>query len=330
MANTAVIQTGKSVFPYLPIYLDSLVVDTVLDFDLFLSFGREMILYRSSRLPFTERSRSRLVENNVSKLFVPITAKQEYKKYIENNLTKIVEDPAIPEKRKAAIVYDSSKVLVKDILDNPSLSENIERSKNMVGNHVLYIMRGKEAFLNLLKIASFDYYLYTHSVNVCSFSIALAMYLGIKDKESLWLLGLGALLHDVGKSKISGRILNKSAPLNRAEFEIVKKHPSWGKEILNETDIIPDEAYYPIMQHHERFDGSGYPRGISGSEIHHYGRIIAVCDVFDALTTQRVYQDAMGTYPALREMYNQRQAYDGKILEAFTMLMGPNEPMLQP
>ncbi len=330
MANTAAKRKGKTVFPYLPIYLDSLVVDTVLDFDLFLKFGRDMILYRSSRLPFTESSRTKLVENNVTRLFVPITAKQEYRKYLESNLSRIIEDPEIKEERKAAIIYDSSKGLVKEVLDNPSLKENIERSKDMVGNQVLYIMRGREAFLNLLKIASFDYYLYTHSVNVCSFSIALAMHLGIKDENSLWLLGLGALLHDVGKSRISSRILNKNAPLNRAEFEIVKKHPMWGKEILSETDIIPNEAYYPILQHHERVDGSGYPRGISGDKIHQFGKIIAVCDVFDALTTRRVYQDAMGSFPALKEMYKQREAFDQEILESFTLLMGPDKQILQP
>jgi len=316
---------GAAVAPFLPIYLESLVVDTVLDFDLFIRLGREMVLYRSRRLPFTEQTRHKLLENRIQTLFVAVTAKQQYQRYIEANLQRIVQDPSITEEKKAGIIYDSSKALVKDVLANPSLGENIQRSKNLVANQVSYILKGREAFLNLLKITSFDYYTYTHSVNVCTFSLALASHLGIKDRTALWLIGVGALLHDVGKSRISERILNKHAALNRAEFQIVMKHPVWGQEILKETDLISEEAYYPVLQHHERMDGSGYPRGLTGKGIHFYGRLIAVCDVFDALTTQRVYQDALPTYPAFKEMYDNKHLFDQKILHEFTRLMGPDK-----
>lgn len=316
--------TASGVNPFLPIYLESLVIDTVLDFDLFIRLGRDMVLYRSKLLPFTERTRQKLLDNNVMQLHVPITSKGEYQKYIETNLSRIVQDPCIEEEKRAAIVYDASKALVRDVYSNPNLGDNIKRSKELVSTQISYILSGREAFLNLMKITSFDYYTYTHSVNVCTFAIALANQLGITNQEELKELGQGALLHDVGKSKISERILRKKAPLNRAEVEIIKKHPSWGQEILRETDIIPDVSYYPVIQHHERIDGSGYPNGVSGSEIHDFGKIVAVCDVFDALTSNRVYQPAMGSYPAFKEMYSKSNCFDEKILKEFTVLMGPD------
>jgi putative nucleotidyltransferase with HDIG domain len=315
---------GSRTTAFLPIYLESLIVDTVLDFDLFIRLGRDMALYRSRRLPFTEQTRLKLIDNRVQVLFVAAAARREYQQYIEGNLASIVQDPKIQENRKASIVYEASKALVKDVLANPGLGENIQRSKNMVSSQVSYILRGRQAFLNLMKISSYDYYTYTHSVNVCTFAVALANQLGMRDRKELWVLGLGALLHDVGKSRISERILNKSAPLNRAEFEIVKKHPVWGQEILKETDLIAEDSYFAVLQHHERVDGSGYPNGLPSDDIHPFGKIVAVCDVFDALTTRRVYQDAMNTYKAFREMYNERHRFDPAILEEFTRLMGPD------
>jgi len=315
--------TGRQSTTFLPIYLDSLLVDTILDFDLYLKVGNEVILYRSKRLPFSEESRAKLLENNIHILYVASDSKKIYQQYIETNLGNIIQDPTIEEEKKAGIIYDTSKALVKDVLANPELGENIQRSKDMVTNQVGYILKGREAFLNLMKITSFDYYTYTHSVNVCTFAIALAHQLGLTDNKALHDLGLGALLHDVGKSRISERILNKRAPLNRAEISIVRKHPNWGMEILNETDILNDEAYYPVIQHHERLNGSGYPNELKEKDIHPYGKIIAVCDVFDALTTRRVYQDALATYNALKTMFENKEEFDSRILEEFVRLMGP-------
>jgi len=194
----------------------------------------------------------------------------------------------------------------------------------MVERQLEYILQGQEAFHNLLKITSFDYYTYTHSVNVCTFSIALARQLGIEDDAMLHELGVGALLHDVGKSKVSPRILNKKAALNAIEFDVMKKHPKWGVEILNETDMVAPASYYPVLQHHERGDRRGYPQSIGLNEMHLFSRIVAVADSFDAMTTDRVYQNAMDSYPALKIMFSLGDAYDEHILRTFAELMGPD------
>jgi HD-GYP domain-containing protein (c-di-GMP phosphodiesterase class II) len=284
-----------------------------------------LILYRASDLPFTEKTRANLLENNVDRLFVPSTYRMRYQRYIESNITTILKDETIPPRTKAGIVYDSTKLLVKDVLANPTLNENVRRSQAMVESSVSYILRGQEAFHNLLKVMSFDYYTYTHSVNVCTFAVAFGRHIGIKDEEALNNLGTGALLHDVGKTKISDRILNKRSRLTPLEMELVKRHPQWGVELMRETGLITDDAYFPIIQHHEREDGSGYPQGLKGRDLHIFGRLVGIADCFDALTTHRVYQPAMDTFPALRLLFQQEESFDRELLEKFAYLMGPTE-----
>ncbi|MBN1211927.1 MAG: HD domain-containing protein [candidate division Zixibacteria bacterium] len=322
MTSTAVKNRVQKKF--LPIYLDSIRVDSVLDFDLFIKVNNQLVLYRSADLPFTERTRQKLVENKVDRLYITNDNRARYQIYIEKNLDKILTDTKIREDKKAGILYETSTSLVRDVLNNPTYGDNIKRSQSLVSNTISYILKGRQAFLNLLKITSFDYYTYTHSVNVCTFAIALAQQLGFKDEEFLNELGVGALLHDVGKSKISERILNKRSALNQIEFEIMKKHPKWGVEILAETDQIAQTSYFPVLQHHERGDRRGYPSRLSLDEVHTYSKIVAIVDSFDAMTTERVYQKAIDTFPALKIMFNLKGAYDERILTTFVELMGPS------
>ncbi len=308
---------------YMPIYLESIRVDSVLDFNLHIDVNGQMVLYRSSDMPFTERTRQKLLDNRVDRLFITDDTKGQYQKYIEKNLDKILADPSVQEEKKAGILYQTSTNLVKDVLENPTYGDNIKRSKSIVANSVNYILQGQEAFQNLLKITSFDYYTYTHSVNVCTFSVALAQQLGFCDEEFLHELGTGALLHDVGKSKISERILHKRSALNQIEFEIMKKHPQWGLEILESTGEISQNSLYAILQHHERGDHRGYPAGISLDDMHIYSRIVAIADSFDAMTTERVYQKAMDSFPAMKVLFARAEGYDEQLLRTFVELMGP-------
>jgi HD-GYP domain-containing protein (c-di-GMP phosphodiesterase class II) len=153
--------------------------------------------------------------------------------------------------------------------------------------------------------------------------LALAQQLGITDKRYLHDLGVGALLHDVGKSRVSNSILNKHGSLTDREFEIIKHHPKWGAEILSDTDELNSTSYYPVLQHHERCDGGGYPGRFLADDIHPTAKIVAIADSFDAMTTDRVYQKATETYPVLRLMFGLGESYDRDYLRAFAELMGP-------
>jgi HD-GYP domain-containing protein (c-di-GMP phosphodiesterase class II) len=283
-----------------------------------------MVLYRSARLPFTQKTREHLMANGVRTLYVSGENRQAYRRYIESNLMQIVADPRIKETVKAGIVYDSAKLLIRDVLSQPQLGENIQRSKEMVESTVAFVLTGKHAFHSMLRVMSFDYSTYTHSVNVCAFAVALGKQIGIDNPLSLHILGTGALLHDVGKTRISESILNKPEPLTDDEIETIQRHPQWGCEIIEETNLISKESYYPILQHHERTDCSGYPHAVGRDEIHDYARITAIADVFDAMTTRRVYRPAIEAFPALKKMFEDKDKFDAKLLEQFTHLLGPS------
>jgi HD-GYP domain-containing protein (c-di-GMP phosphodiesterase class II) len=110
---------------------------------------------------------------------------------------------------------------------------------------------------------------------------------------------MGALVHDIGKLSVSDEILQKPGPLDDAEFDVIRRHPEWGREPIEELGVFPSEVARLVLDHHERLDGSGYPRGLMGGELDLETRIMAVCDVFDALRSTRVYRDAWSQERAL-------------------------------
>jgi len=314
---------NRATAQYLPIYLDSLRPDTVPAFDLYLENGPDMVLYRSACTSFSEETRQALLENNVTKLYVTARDQRTYCCYLEENLRAIVSDTSIKESVRAGIIYDSARFLVEDLFAKPTMGENIRRSEELVESTVGFVLTGHAAFENLLRVMSFDYSTYTHSINVCALSLALGQQVGIRDPKELKVLGTGALLHDIGKTRIADSILNKMGPLTAAEKNLIRKHPEWGYDIVKDTDLIEPDSYYPIVQHHERENRSGYPRGVAGKEIHFYGKIAAISDVFDAMTTKRVYRSEIDAYPALKIMFADEGAFDSDLLEQFARMLVP-------
>jgi len=308
---------------FVPVYVHSLRVESVIEFDLYLYNGTNMVLLRASQLPFTVRTLASLEENRVARLYVSIDDRDQYQKYVRKNLNTILTDPKVDDFTKTSIVYDSAKEIVKDVMTDPTHGENIKASQELVESTVLHVLSGENAFHDMLRVMSFDYSLYSHSVNVCAYSLALAQASGCDTTQGLIELGTGALLHDVGKIKVPNEILFKRGPLEPAEFDTVRQHPNWGVELVRETDLIPRRSYLPIKQHHERQDGSGYPDGLALNEIDDFSRIVAIADAFDAMTTERVYCSPIESFSALRTMYDEGPAYDRKLLDSFARLMGP-------
>ncbi|MEA3297216.1 MAG: hypothetical protein U9R56_05070, partial [candidate division Zixibacteria bacterium] len=123
----------------MPIYVHSLRIDSVLDFDLYMYTGQDIILYRASHLPFTAKTHAALMENNISRLYVSVDNRRQYQRYIRTYINTILADPSVDNFTKASIVYDSTKELIKEVLSNPTLGENIQASQAMVESTVLYV-----------------------------------------------------------------------------------------------------------------------------------------------------------------------------------------------
>lgn len=193
-----------------------------------------------------------------------------------------------------------------------------KRFTNVVRSILSDLKNNQEAISMLSDVVVHDSYIFKHSLNVTIYSLALGMELNLKEKN-LEEIGIGAMLHDVGKMMIPLKVLKKPGRLTDMEFEHIKMHAEHGFELLRNTATIPLTAAHCAFQHHERLDGSGYPRGIKGDEIHMYGKLIAIADVFDAVTSNRVYRNAMLPHDGLELLYSGvDQLFDRKMVDAFS------------
>ena len=184
------------------------------------------------------------------------------------------------------------------------------------------ILRNPDALVSLTQIKGYDEYTYTHSVNVGILVTSLAHEMGY-NPEQLIQIGMGGILHDIGKMRVPENILNKPGKLTAAEFAIVKRHPEHGQALVADKKGISDLSRAVIIQHHERFNGKGYPAGLAREEIHEVGLISAVADVYDALTSDRVYKEAWTPQRALALIFQGcDEDYSRTIVERFTRHLG--------
>jgi putative nucleotidyltransferase with HDIG domain len=184
------------------------------------------------------------------------------------------------------------------------------------------ILRNSDALLSLAQIKGYDEYTYVHSVNVGVLlaSVANAMQY---NANSLLEIGMGGLLHDIGKMRIPEHILNKAGKYTEDEYNVMKRHPQLGLDILRSSRSISDLSRLIVYEHHERFNGKGYPRGITGNQISEVGVMAAVADVYDAMTTDRVYRPAWTPQRALATIFKGCDVeFPRRIVEFFTRHLG--------
>ena len=181
----------------------------------------------------------------------------------------------------------------------------------------------KLGFHGLSKIMEKDYYTYTHSINVGLYCMSFALKIGMPADE-VHELGLGGMLHDVGKSKLPQDIINKKGALTEEEFQVIKNHTESGMEVVRGLGCYGDNVIQMVDQHHEKYDGEGYHQGLAGEDIALFARICKLTDVYDALTTRRIYKKALKTIEALTIMKTKMgHEFDPKLLNAFIRMMGP-------
>lgn len=201
--------------------------------------------------------------------------------------------------------YNENVDAVKDILHDISSGKNIniESVSNVTDSIFVRLNENRDIVGCLNQIRSVDEYTYAHSVNVSLLAMLIGKWLKF-DLEKVKLLVQAGLLHDIGKSKISPDILNKPSELTADEFEEIKKHPLHGYRVLEGTEHISKDVNMAVLMHHERDDGSGYPLGAKGSQIHEFAKIIAVADIYDAMTSARVYRDKGSPFEVFELMEN--------------------------
>ena len=229
---------------------------------------------------------------------------------------------------KAKISFERAKKQINEVLECISNGElfDMDASRLAIKSCVSSILTNANALLWLTQIKKQDQYTAEHSLRVGILSIAFGRFVGLKDRE-LETVGLCGMLHDVGKMKIPNKVLNKPSSLTDQEFDVMKLHPVYGNEILNELKnvdkIIKDTAHY----HHERMDGKGYPQSLSAGYLHKYIRMVSIVDVYDAITSARSYKDSSPAFDALKILFSERgKHFDSELVEAFIRMVGIYPP----
>ena len=233
--------------------------------------------------------------------------------------------PMSQELQRAATLIDKSRSAVLSMFQDARMGRAVDLHSAMplVDEIAGSVMRNAGALIGLARLKTADNYTYMHSVAVCALMVALARQLKLDDAVTRE-LGLAGLLHDVGKMTLPAAILNKPGKLTADEFDIVKRHPAAGHALLQASGGIGAIALEVCLHHHEKFDGSGYPHGLQGEQISLYARMGAICDVYDAVTSNRPYKAGWGPAESLRRMaeWSRSGHFDDKVFAAFVKCLG--------
>jgi len=225
---------------------------------------------------------------------------------------------------RASQIVNKSKEAVYTMFNEARMGNAVDvgNAQNMVEEIADSVMRNPGALIGLARLKTKDDYTYMHSVAVCALMVALSKQLGLNDEETRE-AGLAGLLHDIGKMMVSADILNKPGKLTDAEFVSVKEHPAAGYKMLKESEAVSAIALDVCLHHHEKMDGSGYPNRLKGEEISLYARMGAVCDVYDAITSNRPYKQGWCPAESLRKMAEWSSGhFDEKVFQAFVKSIG--------
>lgn len=243
--------------------------------------------------------------------------------YIKDETSSSIEvDSVIPNQLRVKatdVIKETFDELKGNALTEKSyILENKGDKLSAIVKDIVGEMKNREEAVSLLTdILISDDYTFQHSLNVTIYSLAIGTKLKLSENE-LADLGIGAMLHDIGKIFIDKNILQKADRLTDEEFAVMKSHTQLGFDFIRNMTDLPSVIAHCAYQHHERLDGSGYPRSIKGHEIHKYAKIIGIADVFDAITSNRIYREAMLPHIGLEILYaGAVDIFDRDMVEAF-------------
>lgn len=226
--------------------------------------------------------------------------------------------------RRARRVHLKTRRYIDQTLEDVRLGRSVdtEKARELVGELAQQVVESPDALLWLTHLKRRDEYTATHCINVCVLALSFGRFLGLEGK-ALFPLGLGALLHDLGKMRVPDDVLNKPGRLTEEEFQTMRAHPELGHALLQNSADMPAESLDIVLHHHERLDGRGYPDGLYDPHINRLTKIVSIVDVYDAITSDRAYHDGMSPASALKNMYNWApNNFDLQLVEGFIRCIG--------
>jgi HD-GYP domain-containing protein (c-di-GMP phosphodiesterase class II) len=241
----------------------------------------------------------------------------------ENGRTPLSERERKAEYRRASSIVNRSKTVVMGMFDGARLGNAVKASKvaPLVEKITASVDVDPMILLNIARLKNKDEYTYLHSVAVCTLMVHLARELRLPEQQ-VHDLGVAGMLHDIGKTAIPESILQKTEMLDEAEWDEIRDHPKRGHEILSASHDISEAALEVCLRHHERMDGTGYPGKIPGESLSLAARMSSICDVYDAVTSRRSYNDPWSASDALAKMESWAGQFDKLLLRTFVKSLG--------
>ena len=265
---------------------------------------------------------SRIEEKAIDLFWVRHADFPALQKHSAANLTRLAKDESIPPPERGRLLYHACYQAIAESFAHPDDTEAFLHAKSTSLATIESILDRPEILPGIGLLMGHDYDTFSHSMQVASLTVGLAQRLQVADRQEMLRIGLGAMFHDIGKARVPPGILRKPGPLSAPEWRIVQRHPLWGYQLLNYFNsggIAPE----PVLQHHEHYDGSGYPHGLQGDQIALSARITKVADVFNAVTSTRSYRDPMNAFAALSLMKQEMLGhFDPAILDQFIRMLG--------
>ena len=208
---------------------------------------------------------------------------------------------AVRDKKKL-LLYGKAVEAISEILADPTENKNIKSAVDLVDDMLQSIVNDPVTYMDMFKLFKRDTSIFNHSANVCLLCVSFGVFLGLEQKQ-VSELGLGGLFHDVGMNRLDKRILEKAGPLNKLEWAEVRKHPERGLALMKSSKLVPVRSLRVVLEHHEVSDGSGYPRGLTATNISKISHLCRIVDKYDAMTTPKPYREAFTPPEALKRIY---------------------------
>ena len=309
---------------YAPISLLHAPAAALAPIPIYLPVENGFTLYRCERTEFDESDRQRLLANGVQSVFIRVTDRRHYRRHLEQRLQGFVADPSVSLDQASSVAYESALGVVEEVLAEFDLQAHKERLENVSRSVVALVLRDQSSFSHLYAASKHDFCTATHMVNVATWMVPLANFMGCQDRNWLSSICKAGLVHDIGKMHIPDILLNKKEELSEDEWALIRRHPADGRRDLQESGETDELVLEVTSQHHERLDGSGYPLGLKGDQINSVSSLCSVIDSFDAMTAVRPYmQNPLSASKALNLLSQgaTEQRYDSQVVIGWTRLL---------
>jgi len=309
---------------FFKIRIDSIYPEIELPFDLYLRLNSQIIIYirKGDKLPLSKQELLKQKGSAGAHFFIAEGDRWAYRHFMRD----VVKSDQTSSLEKANLLRESALSFIEEMFEHPDVYKALDESKPLIQDFISLMEHEPAAMADLISLSSHDFYTYNHSLDVAIYSLGLGSALRLK-MEVLTELGTGALFHDIGKRLVSLDVLCKNGALDEQEWQIMQQHPQFGLDILVDKPDISPGVIAACFEHHEAWSGSGYPQKLTGEEIHPFGRIIAITDTFDAMTTQRSYNKPLSPEDALTMMRDKLIGrYDPEMIKAMSEVLFQIDP----